>query len=150
MPRSRTCLLAAALGACTSQHSSQLDGFVDYKTEGGFVFTVTSVHLEQDGTASKQVTTGTGPTMVTSGTVPGPVMDALRDDIAMVDLGSYRDDYNCADFACGADFPVATLAIAADGSTKQIRVDRGINDRDLPAGLVTILGDLDAIVSQLP
>ena len=111
---------------------------------------MTSVHLERDGTASKQVTTGNGPPMVTSGTVPGPVMDALRDDVAMVDLGSYRDDYNCADFACGADFPVATLAIAADGSTKQIRVDRGINDRDLPAGLVTILGDLDAIVSQLP
>ena len=42
------------------------------------------------------------------------------------------------------------LTIAANGSTTQTRVDRGISDQDLPAGLAKILTDLDAIVSQLP
>jgi hypothetical protein len=146
----RACLLTTLLGACTSQHSSALDGPVDYQVVEGFARIKTNVHLELDGSASKQVMAGTGPTMMTSGTVEPAAINALRDDIAAVDLASFRDDYNCADFACGADFPVATLAIAADGSTKQIRVDRGISDKDLPAGLVKILADLDAIVRDLP
>lgn len=108
------------------------------------------MHIELDGSAEKQVTSGTGPTMTTRGTVAATMLDALRDHIAAVDLTSFRDDYSCADFPCGTDFPVATLSITANGSVKQTRVDRGIDDRDLPSGLVTILADLDAIVDQLP
>ena len=130
-PATRICLLAIVLGACVSQHSSSsgsshLDGPVDYKTEGGFARTTTNVHLELNGSATKQVTSGAGPTMMTSGTVAATDIDGLRTDIAAVDLASLRDDYNCADFKCGTDFPVATLTIAADGTTKQLRVDRGI------------------------
>jgi len=144
-------LLAVVLGACASQHMSHLDGPVDYDIEGGFARTRTSVHLELDGSVTKQVTTGSGPTMTSRAMVAATAMAELRDDIAGVDLASLRDSYSCADFACGgADFPVVTLTIAADGSPKQIRVDRGISEHDLPAGLVAILADLDAIVSQIP
>lgn len=151
----RICLLAVVGGACASNNSSSggsshLDGPVDYKTEGGFIRTTTSVHLELDGSATKQVTSGAGPTKMTSGTLEASDVDGLRNDIAAVDLASLRDNYNCADFKCGADFPVATLTIAANGATKQILVDRGISNADLPAGLVTILSDLDAIVGKLP
>jgi hypothetical protein len=151
-PASRICLFAFVLGACTStsQHSSVLDGAVDYQVSDGFIATTTSMHLELDGSATKQVTTRTGPTKMTSGVVTAPMMDALRADIAAVDLAELRADYSCADFPCGTDFPVAMLTISADGSTKQIRVDRGIRDPDLPAGLVTILADLDTILDQLP
>ena len=158
-PASRICLLAVVVGACASHTtnnnssgdgSSHLDGPVDYKTEGGFIRTTTSVHVELDGSATKQVTSGAGPTKMTSGTLEAADLDGLRDDIAAVDLKSLRDSYNCGEFKCGADFPVATLTIAADGTTKQILVDRGISDADLPPGLVTILADLDAIVSKLP
>jgi hypothetical protein len=147
---SRIGLLAVALGACTSQHSSQLDGPVDYAINGGFVRSMTSLHIELDGSASKQVMMGSGPTMMTSGTVSATALGKLRDDIAAVDLASFRDNYDCADFMCASDAPVAMLSIAADASTKQIRVDRGIQDKDLPSGLTAILADLDAIVAQLP
>jgi hypothetical protein len=153
----RICLLAVVVGACASHSSSNnssgsshLDGPVDYKTEGGFIRTTTNVHVELDGSATKQVTSGAGPTKMTSGTLEAADMESLRDDIAAVDLASLRDSYNCGDFKCGADFPVATVTIAADGATKQILVDRGISDSDLPAGLVTILADLDDIVSKIP
>lgn len=146
----RVALLAVILGACTSQHASRLDGPIDYKSEGGFFPSKTSVHIDLDGSAQKQVMTGTGPTMTTSGTVAATMLDALRGHIAAVDLASFRDDYNCTDFVCSTDFPVVTLAISADGSVKQMRVDRGIDDRDLPEGLAKILADLDAIVAELP
>lgn len=155
-PASRICLLAVVVGACASHSSSNstggshLDGPVDYKTEGGFVRITTSVHVELDGSATKAVTSGSGPTKMTSGTLAATDIDGLRDDIAAVDLASLRADYNCGAAKCGADFPVATLTIAADGTTKQILVDRGISNADLPPGLVMILDDLDAIVSKLP
>jgi hypothetical protein len=149
-PASRICLLTFVLGACTSQHSSILDGAIDYQVSDGFVATTTSMHLELGGSATKQVMTRTGPTKMTSGMVATAMIDALRNDIAAVDLAELRDDYSCADFPCRTDFPVDMLTISADGSMKTIRVDRGISDQNLPAGLVRILTDLDTIINQLP
>jgi len=156
-PASRICLFAVVLGACASHSSdnstggsSHLDGPVDYKTEGGFIRTTTSVHVELDGSATKQVTPGAGPTKMTSGTLAATDIDDLRNDIAAVDLATLRASYDCGAAKCGADFPVATLTIAADGTTKQIVVDRGVSTVDVPPGLAAILDDLDAIVSKLP
>jgi len=145
-----------ALSACTtpddSAHTSQLDGPVDYQTEGGFIIMPPriSVHLELDGSATKQVTIGSSPPMTTHGMIDAASLAALREAIAAVDLEGLRDDYSCGDFPCTSDQGSFTIALAADGATKQIRVYGGIADRDLPPGLVTILADLDRIARQLP
>jgi hypothetical protein len=149
----RFCIVAvvcAACAACASEHGSQLDGPVDYGIDDGFIHTRTTVHLELDGSATKLVTVGTGPTRRTTATIAASQIAQLRSDIAAVDLASLRDDYSCADHVCTTDQPVVMIDIAADGARTQIRVDRGIDDRDLPVALVAIMADLDAITRQIP
>jgi hypothetical protein len=169
------CALAVILGACIAEpkppeppkpqepeqpqqpdqmqdpaHSSQLDGPIDYSAGSGFLGSSMSLHIELDGSVVRTVTNLPDPAIVTTGTVAGSLIDALRGDVAAVDVASFRDHYSCDELPCDLeDAGGAALTIAADGSTTHISVDGAIDRADLPAGLTRILDDIDEISSQL-
>jgi hypothetical protein len=155
---SRVCLAVAVLGACMSSpptppaqpHASQLDGPIDYSYGSGFYGVSSSLHLELDGTAIRQRTLTPDPTVTTTGIIAAVVLDGLRDDIAAVDLASFRTSYTCAEFTCQYnDAGSSGLDIAADGVITHIRIDLGLADGAVPAGLTTIVEDLKAIMLQV-
>jgi hypothetical protein len=152
----RVYALIPMLGACASSppqqppHASQLDGPIDYVFGSGFYGESSSLHLELDGTATRERTRSPDPTVTTSGIIAAVVLDGLRDDIAAVDLASFRPTYSCAEFTCKYnDAGGASLTIAADGVTTHISIDFGLPDNAVPAGLTTIVEDLGAITLQI-
>jgi hypothetical protein len=158
-PSLRVCVLITTLAACTSPpppeeqppHASQLDGPVDYVRGSGFYGESSSLHLELDGAAIRKRTRTPDPTITTTGTITAVMLDQLRDDIAAVDLASFRSSYSCAELPCQYnDAGGAALDIAADGRTTHISIDLGLADSAVPAGLATIVADLDAIALQVP
>jgi hypothetical protein len=153
----RICLGVAVLGGCMSspsppqpQHASQLDGPVDYSYGSGFYGVSHSLHLELDGAAIRMRTLSPDPTVTTTATIAAAMLDGLRDDIAAVDLASFRSSYRCEDFTCKYnDAGGSSLDIAADGVITHISIDLGLVDDAVPAELTTIVEDLRAIMLQV-
>jgi len=143
------CLLVVGLlGACTAQPSVELDGPVAY-TKFGFTGSSSELQLTVRGSASLHAEREAGSPQDFTGNASAAVLAALRDDIAAADLGSLASEYTCPDPVCDAPEPFRTVTVEVGGATTQISVDRHVSNARLPAGLVKVLQDLDAITTQL-
>ncbi len=84
-----------------------------------------------------------------TGNASAAALAALRDDIAAADLGSLSSEYTCPDPACKAPEPFRTVTVEVGGATTQISVDIYVSNAQLPAVLVKVFQDLEAITTQL-
>jgi hypothetical protein len=145
------CLLVGLLGACAAQpaHPSvEFDGPVSYTTTG-FPGSGSELHLMVNGSASLHISIEAGTPRDFTGQASAAELAALHDDIAAADLGSLSHEYTCPDTACDAPEPIRTIVVEASGGTTQISVDSRVSDAQLPARLVKVFQDLEAIAAQL-
>jgi hypothetical protein len=141
------CFLVRLISACTSPQADLLDGPVDYTTSSRFGGT--ELHVATDGSAMWHTWGEAAIDQTRMGTASADVIEALRTDITVADLGSLLREYDCTT-DCTAPEPLRQLNVhEADGTMWQITVNPGISDSQLPAGLVRIFNDLTAIVHAL-
>jgi hypothetical protein len=152
------CVVVASLGACSGfapngrheGHSFAQEGSLfDYQSIGGVGSQVTTIHVDLDGSATKEWQWINDPITVTSATVPAPAIDELRAHLAAADLEKLVGVYRCTDqgFACD-DTPLVTLQIPTDYALYEITFDDA-SVLVLPPQLDAIAADIYEIVEQI-